>query len=216
MALGAYALTSLAQAKAELGVTVPTHDAVIERLIDVASSAINEFCDRTFHYETGIVEKVAGYGGQILTVAKAPIVSIASIELLPSSLNAPGTGTTYAATSYTIKNAKAGTIYRKDGFQWTAYYAERLTSQPLQPGTEDKRFVVTYAGGWTTRAQGGTVNLPPDIEQACLWSIANLWRQRGREIHVQQETEDAATMQWKTSVLPKQAQDLMKPYRRVR
>lgn len=216
MAVAAYALTTLAQAKTELGVTVSTHDAVIERLVDTVSSAAAEFCERTLHYETGITEKVAGYGGQLLYVSRTPIVSIASIELLPSSLSVSGTGTTYAATSYTVRNANAGIIFRLDGWQWTANYAERLTSAPLRPGSEDTRFLVTYAGGYVTRAQVGTVTLPPDIEQAVLWGIANLWRHRGREIHAQVETEDAATIEWKSMVLPKASRDLLMPYKRVR
>lgn len=216
MAVAAYALTTLAQAKTELGIAVSTFDAVIERLIDTVSSAIAEYCEHSLHYQTGIVEKVAGYGGQLLYVSVTPIVTITSIELLPSSLDNAGAGTTYAASSYTIRDAKAGIIFRKDGFQWTANYAERLTSAPLRPGTEDKRFLVTYAGGWVTRAQVGTVTLPPDIEQACLWGVANLWRHRGREIHGQAETEDMAAVEWKALTLPGAAQELLKPYRRVR
>jgi hypothetical protein len=216
MAVAAYALTTLAQAKTELGVVVSTHDAVIERLIDTVSSAAAEFCERTLHYQTGIAERVAGYGGQLLYVSRTPIISITSIELLPSSLSVAGTGTTYAATSYTVRNANAGIIFRQDGWQWTANFAERLTSAPLRPGTEDTRFLVTYAGGYVTRPQGGSVNLPPDIEQAVLWGIANLWRHRGREIHAQVETEDAATIEWKSMVLPKASRDLLMPYKRVR
>jgi hypothetical protein len=216
MALAAYALTTLAQAKTELGVTVSTHDAVIERLVDTVSSAAAEYCERTLHYATGIAERVPGYGGQLLFVARTPIVSVTSIELLPSSLSTAGTGTTYAATSYTVRDAGAGIIFRRDGFQWTANYADRLVSAPLKPGSEDFRFLVTYAGGYVTRPQGGTVNLPPDIEQAVLWGVANLWRQRGREIHGQVETEDAATVEWKSRVLPGPCQELLKPYRRTR
>lgn len=216
MAVASYALTTLAQAKTELGVTVSTHDAVIERLIDTVSSAAAEYCERTLHYETGIAEKVPGFGGQILYVSRTPIVAITSIELLPSSLSAAGTGTTYAATSYAVKDARAGTIFRLDGWQWTARYTERLTSAPLQPGTEDNRFLVTYNGGYVTRPQGGSVNLPPDIEQAVLWGVANLWRHRGREIHAQAETEDFAAVDWKSAALPPASKSLLLPYKRVR
>lgn len=216
MALAAYALTTLAQAKTELGVTVSTHDAVLERLIDTVSSAAAEYCERSLHYQTAIAEKVAGFGGQLLYVSVTPIVAITSIELLPSSLSAAGTGTTYAASSYTIRNAAAGIIFRLDGFQWTANYAERLTSAPLRPGTEDRRFLVTYNGGYVTRPQGGSVNLPPEIEQAVLWGVANLWRHRGREIHGQVETEDMAAIDWKSQVLPSAAKQLLNPHRRVR
>lgn len=218
MAVAAYALTTLAQAKTELGIPsgVTTHDAVIERLIDSVSSAAAEFCERSLHYQTGIAERVAGYGGQLLYVSVTPIVSITSIELLPSSLSNAGTGTTYAATSYRIRNANAGIIFRLDGWQWTANYAERLTSAPLRPGTEDTRFLVTYAGGYVTRPQGGSVNLPPEIEQAVLWGVANLWRHRGREIHGQVETEDMAAVDWKSQVLPPASKQLLLPYKRVR
>jgi hypothetical protein len=216
MAVAAYALTTLAQAKTELGVTVATHDAVIERLIDTVSSAAAEFCERTLHYQAGIAERVPGYGGQLLYVSRTPIVTITSIELLPSSMSNAGTGTTYAATSYTIRNANAGIIFRLDGWQWTANYAERLTSAPLRPGTEDTRFLVTYAGGYVTRPQGGSVNLPPEIEQAVLWGVANLWRHRGREIHGQVETEDMAAIDWKSNALPAASKLLLAPYKRVR
>ena len=218
MAVAAYALTTLAQAKTELGIpgATTTHDAVIERLIDTVSSAAAEFCERTLHYQAGIAERVPGYGGQLLYVSRTPIVSITSIELLPSSMSNAGTGTTYAATSYIIRNANAGIIFRLDGWQWTANYAERLTSAPLRPGTEDTRFLVTYAGGYVTRPQGGSVNLPPEIEQAVLWGVANLWRHRGREIHGQVETEDMAAIDWKSNALPAASKTLLMPYKRVR
>lgn len=220
MALSSQALTTLAQAKAELGVTVATHDAVIERLIETVSSATADYCERTLFYASGIAEKCPGYGGQLLYVSRTPLVSITSIELLPSSMSNAGTGTTYSATSYTIRNNNSGIIFRLDGWQWTANYAERLTSAPLRPGSEDYRFLVTYTGGYITRGQAaagvGTMSLPYEIEQAVLWGVANLWRHRGREIHAQAETEDMAAVDWKSNALPVAATRLLQPYRRVR
>lgn len=219
MALSSQALTTLAQAKAELGVTAASYDAVIERLIETASTAILEYVDHPLHYEANFVEKVPGYGRQLLYVSRTPIVSITSIELLPSSLSAAGTGTTYASTSYTIRNAKAGIIFRLDSWDWTAFYEQRLASAPMKPGTEDYRYLVTYNGGWITRNQAaagvGAMTLPYDIEQACLWGVANLWRHRGREIHGQAETEDMAAIDWQSNVLPGASLRLLQTYKRV-
>lgn len=219
MALSSQALTTLAQAKAELGVTAAKYDAVIERLIETVSSTIVEYVDHPLHYEANFAERVPGFGRQLLYVSRTPIVSIASIELLPSSLSAAGTGTTYASTSYTIRNARAGIIFRLDSWDWTAFYEQRLASAPMKPGTEDYRYLVTYTGGYITRNQAalgvGVMSLPYEIEQACLWGVANLWRHRGREIHGQAETEDMAAMNWAADALPAQCMALLETYKRV-
>jgi hypothetical protein len=61
----------------------------------------------------------------------------------------------------------------------------------------------------------GAMTLPYDIEQACLWGVANLWRHRGREIHGQAETEDMAAIDWQSNVLPGASLRLLQTYKRV-
>lgn len=213
MAVAANALTTLTTAKAELGESGSTYDSVIERLINAVSDAIEGYCNRTLYYSAAVTEKLQGLGGNLLFLSRTPVVAITSIELLPSSLSSAGEGTTLSSSSYVVRNAGAGIVYRRDGFSWSATASVGASASRL-PGSEDLVYLATYGGGYVTPEQGGTRTLPYDIEQACLWGVANVWRHRGRELHLQQESEDMARLVWATEALPSAARKLLEEYRR--
>jgi hypothetical protein len=224
VALTAASLTTLATLKAELGESSSTHDAVLERLIEVASEACARYCNRALHYAATVAERVPTFGGQILFLKRTPIVSITSIEALGSGLDAAGSGVTLGAASYTVKDAGAGTVFRLAGWRdsarwplgWTSNIA--ITSMNRERGTEDLATLVTYAGGFVTPGQvGGSLvrNLPFDIEQACIDTATNLWRKRGQHQRLNEETEEVSQQQWPSSVIPYGARKLLDRYRRL-
>lgn len=210
MALPANALTLLATVKAELGISVSTHDTVLERLIGVASEAVARFCGRKLHYQAAIVETVRGYGGQVLLLKRTPIVSITSIVI---------DGTTLAADSYSIKDADVGSVYREVGWQWTSPLAEGLAAPAQVPGAEVHKYTVTYTGGWVFDPQAGSPtparNAPYDLEQACIETVVHLWRFRGRFSNAKTEKEETSKVAWEGNAIPKPAQAILKRYRRV-
>lgn len=71
-----YALTSLAQVKAYMGVTATTNDAVFARLINAVSAAIETYCDRKFKARAYTMERQDGNGQYVLYVRNYPIISV--------------------------------------------------------------------------------------------------------------------------------------------
>lgn len=148
MTLTAKALCTLADLKTELGISVSTEDARLERLIEAVSSEIAGHCGvPSFHYESARVDDLKGYGLPAIHTTKRPLLSIGSIVYDPQD-----SATTVTASEYQIDNAKQGRIYRVGGWSWTVAYGQYMISFPL-PGTEESMYRVTYAGGYRTRNQ---------------------------------------------------------------
>lgn len=186
--LAAHALTTLAAANAELTLTADAGavDALIERYINEASEQITKFCGRPFIRADAIAEKVKGKGTNILRLTRRPILTITSIAI---------SGTVVDAADYFIEDAEAGKVYRATPWPNTAQRAAGI-SQPQVPGTEDaSQIVVTYNGGYVTPAQadtgglfvGQTRTLPWEVEGACLKLVAMRYRGRGTDASIAQE-----------------------------
>ncbi len=79
MAVGTYALTSLDNLKAWIGVSVATYDAVLEQSIDRSTSIVESYCDRRFMSRT-FREWVEPKGSDTLTVSHRPIVSVNTVS----------------------------------------------------------------------------------------------------------------------------------------
>lgn len=75
MAVGAYALTSLANLKAFMGVTTTTDDALLEQLIDRASAKIESYCGRLF-ITRAYREWRDGYGAPIIVLKNRPVTAV--------------------------------------------------------------------------------------------------------------------------------------------
>lgn len=205
MPLSARALTTLATVKEELGISDTSSDAVLERYIEVASDACAAFCGRAFERDDSIVEQVRGYGGVRLLLARPPIVSVASVAY---------SGVTIDPSEYRIE-AETGALYRSGGWAWTA--PEGV------PGTEGATYTVSYSGGWVTPQQaadsGGTLtrDLPSSIEAAAILVVVTLYRSRGRDPNVAQESLLSARQSFGRdgwAVLSPAVQRLLAPWRR--
>lgn len=206
MALAANALTLLETAKTELGLSGTASDAVVERLINGASEAIERYCRRSFARATVTSERVKGYAGPRLLLERTPIVSVTSIIINGSTIDAAG---------YYIEKAEAGVLYRPAGWEWTAQTQVGSIIQEPSPGTEEGLYLVTYVGGYQTPAQGGTRTLPYDLEQACLECVTNFYRGRGKHQALETETEEGKAEPWTGASLTPGARKLLNPYRRI-
>lgn len=195
MALVTGSLVTLATVKTELGISSSTDDAYLERVIAASTDTISAFCRRTFHYETGIVEKVSGSATPYMTLAKAPLVSIASITY---------DGSTVDSTDYEIHDAKAGLVYNKGTWIWYATGGAGITHLP-KVGTERKMYTVTYTGGYITAAQdNGTTlirNLPYDLEDACVQLVNYRYKARARDMSIASESLLNASVSYKQPVV---------------
>lgn len=211
VALASNALTSLDVVQAELG--VGDHNDQLRRYINIASEAIERFCDRRFRRET-VVEKVGFPGGQLLLLERTPLVSISSIVV---------DGAALPEDSYSIQSAEQGSVYRESGWPWSA--AVQDAAGPYQlPGTERRLATVTYVGGYVLPNDVGARTLPFDVEQACVETVVALYRGAGRDKGIAAESVGGAAVTYAGrnpasgkagSLIPDAALVLLENYRRV-
>ena len=101
-------LTTVARAKAELGITDSSQDTLLGLLLDEASDAIATYCARVWGRET-VTETLPGTGRRLLGLSRTPLITI-------TSLTEDGTALTLN-TDYTIEDAARGAL-AKDGGWW--------------------------------------------------------------------------------------------------
>ena len=175
MALASNALTTIASAEAELGLTSGEQDALLTRYIDTASDMIERYVSRKLYYGSAIVEKVAGSGDAFLYISRTPLSSVTSIVWL-------GDSSTVSASDYSIWEADQGAIYKSSGW-----------NDAIISSTDFQRYQVTYVGGWITPQQDAddaalTRDLPFDLETACINMVVGMWRQKGADRTIRSET----------------------------
>lgn len=178
MALAENALTTVATAEDELGISSGTETARLQRLINEASAICEEYAGRVFYRDTAIAETVIGGEGPYLFVARPPINSITSITFL---------GDTVSSGDYEIHEPDdTGIIYALGG-SWArlSLNYNDISRTPVN-GMQRKGYIVTYDGGWYTQAQDDadgdiTRTLPYSIERACLYIVSHLRRSMGRD-----------------------------------
>jgi hypothetical protein len=204
MALPTNALTTVALLETELALVPGSDTANLERLIGVASDAIEAWCGRSF-FRTSTTDTVDGSGRARMLLPRTPLVAVTSV--------ADADGTVVASADYRVANAGAGTV-------------ERLAGSWL----EGQRFTVAYNGGYATPAQValGTYTprtLPYQLEAACILTCVALYRGRGRDSALASETlgdyaavyrgANAAIGTGAGGIIPDAALPLLAPFRRV-
>lgn len=177
MALREQALTTLATVRSELSLTSSADDTYLCRLIEGASDFIAQYCNRDF-YKATVTEKVKGFGAVRIVLSRTPIISIASISYL---------GSTIDSDSYEIENASTGFLYRSAGWNWTAQLWLNTTDD-VAVGSERAAFSATYTGGYVTPNQSGTRTLPYDLEDVCIQLVTQRYRRRGQDASVESES----------------------------
>jgi hypothetical protein len=212
VALAANALTTLATVLDELGLATDgggPQDTRLERYITAASALVDSFLDRTLARADGIVEKVAGFGDNFLTVERRPLLAITSISF---------DGSTIDATNYEIHgDGEAGLIYGRGGFVWTASRLQEIV-QTVVTSSERKLFEITYNGGYVTPEQVSQAaftpqTLPADIEDAVIQMVTTRWRQQGRDQSVKSEKIKSWSATYADSrALPPSIQAVLAPY----
>jgi hypothetical protein len=150
MALSNDVLVDVSTIETALGITPGSEDALLERLIEAASSRIKRYCNRTFYYEVDIVELMAGYGTTNLVVSRRPIKAIDQITFDGSLVSSDDYKSTTVA-----RFANAGIIFNRGGWYWPVTKVRNIARDP-SPGSEDPLYEVTYTGGWVTPEQGRT------------------------------------------------------------
>ena len=206
--------------KGELGITGNAEDTRLERLVETATRSILHWCGRPegFHHEAARAEDIKGYGTPILQAFKK-IIAITSIVYDPHD-----TAETVDSSLYFVDDADEGRIYRRGGWQWAVAHGRAILRHPL-PGTEERIYRVTYECGFKTRNQidnlsvAGTMDLPEDIEDACLMLAAMRHRWRPRNPGVKSEKLSKWSASYMNSGsgsgMPAEVELLLEPWRRV-
>jgi hypothetical protein len=216
-------LALLATVEDELGIAAESETTRLARYIAAASDAIRRYLNRQdVHFETGIVEKFAGYGSQRIVVSRPNLEQITSITVDGAELN---------PDEYEIEDYQGGVIYRRYGFPWTGLGRADIVQEDRLPGTQQKLITVTYDGGWVTPYQadqginGDTQTLPFDIEEACIQTVVSMYRSRGQDRNIVSESLGSASVSYggvnsaigrgAGGIIPDSAAALLNPYRRI-
>lgn len=148
MAVSIYALTTLATAKTHLDVTVATHDATIERMIDTASEAIERFCDREFVSRSQTEYQYGSRTDRIL-LKHFPVTAVAELWIDNSSDFTDSTNQLAA----------------------DEFFIDQEVGVGLKPGRlfgrGTRNIKITYTAGFTT--------IPKDLENACIQYVELLY-----------------------------------------
>lgn len=207
--LAANALTTLDAVKDELGITVDTYDDYLTRKINVASSAIEDYCDRSFG-KAVVTETFRAEGQLTFVVSRRPIVEVTAVKYDDVEIG---------DENYKIEDAAAGVIRLLYGAADMSLRARSVTADRLA-GTARKLYAVTYTGGYVL-PKDPEPTLPAAIDEACVQQVVSEYRQRGRDRAVVSER----LMSWnatyaqpssaENSGLAPQVLALVRPYRRV-
>ena len=244
MALASNALTTYETARVALGLSIPadTDEAAAQRtriefLINAASAAIANYCNRLFEFEAGEVEEVKGQGVNRIVVRRTPVRSIQAIQLLSFDRQVVYTYDpwTYACNGL---DAESGIITRNisgvamppaltgSAWLWSAEMASDIAGSPLA-GSERKILRVIYDGGWVTPAQVDTDNagfagqrdLPFDLEHACIQTVASMSARYGQNMAITSATLHQSSISYASGSasigsLPAEVQGSLASYRR--
>ena len=218
MTLSAQALTTLAAAREVASIAIGP-DAYLEALIERASERVARLCNRTLHYVVDGVDAVPGWGDYVLSVPRAPLVSVSSIVLKGLAGSADET---VDQTAYAIESAARGELRRIDGAPW-AWTGPYSGIDPMASGTPLALYEVTYTGGFVTPQQvidDGTLerNLPDDLEAAVLEIVKAGYKSTGRDPALASMRNLSASLSYRAadagiSVLGTELRAMLAPYR---
>ncbi len=162
-AASSYDLTTLANAKAELGITDSASDVALRRYISSASVAAANYCDRVFVVETVSEQFIPPqcypyYSGEILQLARFPIIAVTSVTEDDTVL--------VEDTDFSV-DYKTGRLVRlaSDGVSISVWPIVSIT--------------VVYSAGYTTT--------PADLEDAVIRMVTQRYSAKGRDSSLRSE-----------------------------
>ena len=197
-------LTTLANFKEYLTITVATDDTLIGNLIDRASKQIVSYTRREFAAQV-ITETLEGRFSQLLRLKRFPIISITTIKL--ETVLVP-------AADYTVQRPAVGMVFRED--KWEDTFAKY-----------DYEVVYEYGFNLPSFTTNPLLadDLPEDIELAAILLTKAMFLSRKRDSALQKETIPAvysatygggSSGSGGDSLLTPEIQTLLEPFRMYR
>ncbi len=203
-------LTTLADVKAELGLTDSTQDALLSSLIQRASRAVVNYCQVGEFAQQSYTETLPAYNTNWLVVSRTPIVSVSQITY---------DGGVIDPAQYTVERPLAGMIFSPTPWFWTAEMGVVLGMDVL-PNSELRRYQVNYVAGYNLPDDATqTTPLPFDISEATIETVHAWFYARQRDPYLVMERVGDLQLQYAQPqgrlALPPGAMDLLSNYARV-
>jgi len=196
MALQDNALTTVSAVEAELGLSSGTDTAYLERQINAYSDLFEQATDRRWYRDDSYTESIKSFGDTRLMVHDhLPVRSVSQVDVK---------GDTVDAADYSLESGDQGLIRLDNDFWESTAVGVRNVERYVK--YHELRVDVTYDGGYVTPKQedDGTFSprdLPHDIEQAVILSVANKYRQKGQPSNIRSQSisSDSASVEYVTS-----------------
>jgi hypothetical protein len=196
-------LADLEDVKEELRIQGNNYDNLLSRMIDDASAAIEEYCDRIFASQT-YVETLPGSGGVNLSLYHFPITSITSIK---------ENGTVLDSSYYVLQEPEAGIVFREAGWGWSGMWETAvITSHPVQ-NTMKYVYEVEYVAGFGLPSDL-IPTLPKGIERAAIIMVKDWYQNAARNVSIKRMRAADAEFQYDSTSIPPVAMRLLSTHRR--
>lgn len=164
-----YDLTSLANAKAELGITVTTYDTILARYVKSASIAAAQYCNRVFVVETVQDKFFRLVNSARMFYSRPDVLQLSRWPIVDAVTSVVEDGTTLVVGTDFLTDLTNGQLTRID-------------SSGLRRAWCASIITVQYDAGYET--------IPADIEDAVLRMVSSRYSAKGRDRNVKQETVD--------------------------
>lgn len=170
-------LTTTANVKTLLDISVSTYDTLLATLITAATDYIDRYLDRTLYDDAATTEYFNGESQKYLQLKRWPINSLTGVYYRSGDLDNP-TWTAYSGKTDYINSAATGELF----FMFD-----------LPRGFQNIK--VTFRGGYTTPSTGA----PESLRLACEKLVARLFNKRKAE-GILNENIGGASIDWQDTV----------------
>lgn len=152
-----------------LGISDETEFPQLERLIEMASSMAEDYCNRVFAKQT-YKEAMATNGEPFVILSRAPLISLDAVTYDGQDFS----------SDVSIYNKAAAKLFRPDGFISTQTITYNILFEPHGPGRQLWEF--TYQAGYTLPGEVANYTLPNTIVHAVA-RLTNWLRQDEQQIN---------------------------------
>jgi uncharacterized phiE125 gp8 family phage protein len=183
------ALTDLATTKSFLKVTTTTDDDIISILINACSTAIENYCRRSFYQQVYTNDMYDGNGTKWLNLKNYPVQSVSQVQV---------NGVTIDPANYVIKN-ETGVLCRIGPYPntFTGLSISRFSSLWNQG---DYNIAVSYTAGFAT--------IPDDLAHACRVYVKSIYNSDVANF----STTFSDGFVFKADAMPTQVRLMLAPY----
>lgn len=192
MPLSSNALTTLEAVKEYLKIdsSQTVDDSRLESLINACSSAIENFCRRSFKSQTYTNEEYDGNNHRYISLYNYPVLSVSSVTI---------NNTVIPNDEFVVKK-KTGVLARKTNNTLSGISYNRYN--PIWP-KGDVNILVTYTAGYDP--------IPPDLEHACILYVMSFYKSDVANF----STTFTDGFAFKADAIPVQVKLMLQPYLKV-